>query len=126
MVSAAQGLGFDAQVHLQMTEKVDIFSGLEGNKRSDAAHRSGNEDHLLAGLWTESLLHNLRAHLAHVVLRDSVHLVRGAVQVAVLPLELRSSGVVFSVIFTTSWQSVDVEVLELVNASNCVMVKQTE
>ena len=66
------------------------------------------------------------AHLPYKELVDRFHLECGAVEVAVLPLELRCGRIVLGVVLTARWQTVDVDILEFVNPSNRVLVEHAE
>jgi len=57
---------------------------------------------------------------------DLLHFEGSSIEVAVLPLELRRCGIVFSVLLAADGQSVDEEVLELVNSGQGVLVKHAE
>ena len=126
MVAAAEGLGLDAQVHLEVREEVDVFTGLKGDKCLQAAHGGGDEDQLSASVRIELALDDLGAHLSHEELVYGLHLECSSVKVAVLPFKLGGCGVIFCVVLAPCRHPVDVDVFKLVDAGHCVLIEHAE
>ena len=126
VVAATQRLRLNPQVHLKMRKKVDVFSGLEGDKGYQRPHRCGNHYHLCACMRIHLAFQHFGAHFPHEVLVDRVHLKSCSVQTPIFPLELSSSWVVFCVIFAASRQPIDINVFEFVYSNDCILIEHAE
>lgn len=109
-----------------MREEIHILSRLKGYECLQSSHRGSHKDKLTACVRVQLALEDLGAHLAYIELIDSLHLEGSAIQAAVLPLEFGGSGVILGIVFTPSWQAIDVEVFKFVDCRHCVLVKHTE
>ena len=126
MVTAAERLRLDAQIHLEVREEINVLTSLEGYKCLQTSHRCSHEYQLGASMRIKLALDHLGTHLAHEELIDGLHLECSSVQVAVLPFELGGSWVILSIVFAPCWHPVDVDVLKLVDSCHCVLIEHAK
>ena len=125
MVPAAERLGFDLQVHLEVHEEVDILAQIKRQHGAYGTHRRAKEDDF-AGASSELALLDGSTDLAEEELVYLLHFEGCTIEVAVLPLKLGGRRVILSVLLATGWKSVDKEVFELVDPSQGIFVEHAE
>ena len=125
VVAAAERLGFDLQVHLEMDEEVDVLAEIEGEHGANSAHSGAEENDFTCAGGQLALLY-CSADLAEEELIDLLHFEGCAIQVTVLPLELGRRWVVFGVFLAAGWKSVDEEVFKFVHPSQGIFVEHAE